>query len=168
MLRREERWRTGTTTTGLVLSWLKYKDIEPGWWEGVKVGKIEPVQGYEEKDSKEEPVTIQKYRKKPVVIEAVQWDGTTKSANEIVVWIRSYGGEVQWAHYPDMGNELTIVTLEGLMEVNPDDYVIKGVEDEFYPCKPDIFEQTYEAVVDVAQPENAMLGGPIPRPAREV
>jgi hypothetical protein len=43
---------------------------------------------------------------------------------------------------------LVIATVEGVMEANPGDYVIKGVAGEFYPCKPDIFEQTYEPVTE--------------------
>ena len=78
-----------------------------------------------------------KYRKKPVVIEAVQWTG---------------GNAVKMADFMDnhdfhhsRGN-LFIRTLEGLMTASKDDYIIKGVEGEFYPCKPDIFKKTYEVV----------------------
>ena len=79
---------------------------------------------------------IKKYQKKPVVIEAVQWDGTDKSLEEIVNWI---GNEV--LNLPD--NKLGIETLEGLMEASVGDFIIKGVKGEFYPCKPDIFAETY-------------------------
>lgn len=81
-----------------------------------------------------------KYRKKPVVIEAVQFDGTDESCD----WI-----------YPQLVNreigrscdKLHIKTLEGVMTANVGDYIIKGVNGEFYPCKPDIFHKTYEAVL---------------------
>ena len=81
-----------------------------------------------------------KFRKKPVVIEAVQWDGTTEGAAGVIdfslgVCIFSKG-------------HMAINTLEGLMTVSPGDWVIRGVKNEFYPCKPDIFEATYEAVSD--------------------
>lgn len=79
---------------------------------------------------------IKKYQKKPVVIEAVQWDGTDKSLEEIVNWI---GQKVM--NLPD--NKLGIETLEGLMEASIGDFIIKGVKGEFYPCKPDIFAETY-------------------------
>ena len=81
-----------------------------------------------------------KYRKKPVVIEARQYTGYNYP--EIQDWIT---GKIniwpQWIH--DYG-DFTISTLEGDMKVSKDDYVIKGVNGEFYPCKPDIFEKTYE------------------------
>ena len=79
-----------------------------------------------------------KYRKKPVVIEAVQFTGD--NADEIGYFC---GFNAQL-----VGREkrLEIKTKEGVMTANPGDYIIKGVQGEFYPCKPDIFEQTYELV----------------------
>lgn len=79
-----------------------------------------------------------KYRKKPVVIEAIQLNHTTDSQEQIIAWsgIARKG--------PDGG--LIIPTLEGDMTANTGDYIIKGVKGEFYPCKPDIFEATYEPV----------------------
>ena len=79
-----------------------------------------------------------KYRKKPVVIEALVYTGT--NATEILHWM-----------FPDIepdaqANELTIKTLEGELHASPGDFIIKGVKGEFYPCKPDIFEATYEEV----------------------
>lgn len=77
-----------------------------------------------------------KYRKKPVVIEAIQWNGR----NEIDI-SNFIGGNLE------MGDEsLFIQTLEGKMKASVGDYIIKGVHGEFYPCKPDIFEETYEPV----------------------
>lgn len=83
------------------------------------------------------------YRKKPVVIEAVQFDGLNPTE------IKDFVGENCEVEIYD--NEVTppvarivIHTLEGDMEVSKGDYVIKGVKGEFYPCKPDIFKQTYE------------------------
>lgn len=78
-----------------------------------------------------------KYRKKPVVIEAVQWDGTNECLSEIVHWMNH---EIQNLE----NNKLGIETLEGTMEASVGDYIIRGVQGEFYPCKPDIFEQTYD------------------------
>ena len=77
-----------------------------------------------------------KYRKKPVVIEAVQWTGDNEK--EVYDFTR---GE----YYITRG-ELFIETLEGDMLASVGDFIIKGVKGEFYPCKPDIFEATYEAV----------------------
>lgn len=77
-----------------------------------------------------------KYRKKPVVIEAVKWDG--KDFVPITEFMHNL--------YGVSGENLTISTMEGVMIANPGDWIIKGVKGEFYPCKPDIFEATYEAV----------------------
>jgi len=84
---------------------------------------------------------IERYRKKPVVIEAIQWDGTSDLAIEIASRIIVQGGD---ATYDSYENELSIVTPEGIMRVSPGDYVIRGFRGEFYPCKPHIFENTYE------------------------
>lgn len=86
-----------------------------------------------------------KYRKKPVVIEAIQWSGSNwHQMLEFAEW--GEGEENNDAHVE--GNKLFIRTLEGTMEASPGDWVIQGVQGEFYPCKPDIFEATYELVDD--------------------
>jgi len=81
-----------------------------------------------------------KFRKKPVVIDAVRWDGA--NVDEILGFIL-VGGSARRGH----GNAIIIETLEGEMTASPGDWIIKGVKGEFYPCKPDIFDATYEAVV---------------------
>ena len=78
------------------------------------------------------------YRKKPVVIEAVQWTGENHA--EMCEFIDPEVFEI----IPRVG--LVIHTLEGDHHASPGDYIIKGVSGEFYPCKPDIFAKTYEAV----------------------
>lgn len=86
-----------------------------------------------------------KYRKKPIVIEAVKYTGLN------LVEIQKFiGGSLETDFYD---NEVTapilsliIPTLEGAMKAMPGDYIIKGVNGEFYPCKPDIFEKTYDLV----------------------
>jgi hypothetical protein len=83
-------------------------------------------------------MNVKQYRKKPVVIEALLFDGD--NYHDIGMWIG--GGR----YHPDV-KKIIIPTLEGNMEASPGDYIIKGVQGEFYPCKPDIFEATYEAVV---------------------
>lgn len=85
-----------------------------------------------------------KFRKKPVEIEALVWNN---NFDEIF-------------HFMDADNNLGIVgftgdvlqvrTLEGIMDAQPGDYIIKGVKGEFYPCKPDIFAMTYDAVGEPA------------------
>lgn len=83
-----------------------------------------------------------KFRKKPVVIDAVQWLGTAVSFNEILAAFP----EMKWAP-GEMGSySFEVETLEGKHLATKGDYIIKGVAGEFYPCKPDIFEATYEAV----------------------
>ncbi len=86
-----------------------------------------------------------KYRKKPVVIEATLWDGTRETLDHLLAMgmvtslYSSVSGKIQ---------ELRIKTLEGSIEATEGDWIIRGVQGEFYPYKPDIFEQTYEAVDD--------------------
>lgn len=79
-----------------------------------------------------------KYRKKPVVIEAVQFiDGNEE---ELATFAKESGARFV------SKNEFQIPTLEGDMIATRGDYIIKGVKGEFYPCKPDIFEATYDKV----------------------
>ena len=87
---------------------------------------------------------MSKYRKKPVEIEAVKFDGTDESVEWLLPQLKS--GEI----CKDC-NKLYIKTLEGVMEAKVGDYVIKGVNGEFYPCKPDIFGKTYEKVIEVTE-----------------
>ena len=98
-------------------------------------------------------MTAQKYRKKPVVIEAMQWDGGSDSATAIIKWIRAGNGRAkhwapgEWDKAETEGTYLSVYTLEGRMLASPGDWIIRGVQGEFYPCKPDIFAATYEKVV---------------------
>lgn len=92
-----------------------------------------------------------RYRKRPVVIDAVQWDGTARAATPIINWILDGGGTARYhepveepARHAYEPPTIVIDTLEGPHHTRPDDWVIKGVQGEFYPCKPDIFEATYE------------------------
>ena len=83
------------------------------------------------------------YRKKPVVIEALQYDGT--NAGKILYWMQGRSLEDAITIHPE-GDTFSIQTLEGTMTASIGDFVIKGVNGEFYPCKPDIFEKTYDKV----------------------
>lgn len=88
-----------------------------------------------------------KYRKKPVVIEAMQWNGN--NLKEVMEFIESefkYETNTSYAtnKFVYFDGRLLLHTLEGTMQVSFGDYIIKGVKGEFYPCKPDIFEETYE------------------------
>ena len=84
-----------------------------------------------------------KYRKKPVVIEARQY--TEEARDDVIAWSDAVGTGIDdnGAEY-ELAN-IRIKTLEGTMVARPGDWVIKGVNGEFYPCKPDVFEKTYEA-----------------------
>lgn len=79
---------------------------------------------------------MMRYRKKPVVVEAMEWTGENRE--EIEGFLN--GSYMFW------DGILYIVTLEGDMQANVGDIIIKGVQGEFYPCKPDIFALTYEEV----------------------
>lgn len=99
-----------------------------------------------------------KYRKKPVVIEARQLVGTPSEIHDVYLWVEAntqggYDTNDDGEPIPESGVSIdartgfmVIATLEGEMQAKPGDYIIRGVQGEFYPCKPDIFEQTYEPV----------------------
>jgi hypothetical protein len=80
-----------------------------------------------------------KYRKKPVVIDAMQFDGSNQFP--LMRWAECFEGATEWTLSDGC---IAIVTLEGEMRADPGDWIIRGVKGEFYPCKPDIFEATYE------------------------
>lgn len=84
-----------------------------------------------------------KYRKKPVVIEAIHFTGRNEVAMNVWVgkWHKRYEEVLL---YKD--DEVYVNTLEGLMLISKNDYLIRGIQGEFYPCKPDIFEASYEIV----------------------
>lgn len=84
-----------------------------------------------------------KFRKMPVVIEAIQYDGTENSVVEILQ-MKETNSSAKSIRV-DAG-DLLIHTLEGVMRADKGDWVIKGVNGELYPCKPDIFDKTYEPV----------------------
>jgi len=90
------------------------------------------------------------FRKKPVVIEAVQWTGENKSAIDAFVLGLAEEAEKQQqlSMTPDL--EIVIHTLEGDHRASVGDWIIRGVKGEFYPCKPDIFKSTYEEVTKPA------------------
>lgn len=86
-----------------------------------------------------------KYRKKPVVIEAVQFNGNSPQIEAFMGnSVKSLSRETD---ENSIVNALIISTLEGHMRADLKDWIIKGVNGEFYPCKPDIFEKTYEQVI---------------------
>jgi hypothetical protein len=82
-----------------------------------------------------------KFRKKPVIIEAVQWKGNIEDIHVFM----SPDKPIYMSQYKNADEILGIETPEGTMIANMNDWIIKGVKGEFYPCKPDIFEETYTA-----------------------
>lgn len=113
---------------------------------------------------------IRQYRKKPVVIEAAHLVGSAGETHQAYLWVESngypslvgdatrpetlrYRGQTQDDPMPTKGiyidpatGDFVIRTLEGDMHAKYGDYIIRGVQGEFYPCRYDIFEQTYEEV----------------------
>ena len=99
---------------------------------------------------------LHSFRKKPVIIEAVQYTCTADNLREITDWARNCNSQAvridtetrnRSAEHPEGFDYpvLKIETLEGVMQANVGDWIIKGVNGEFYPCKPDIFAKTYDA-----------------------
>jgi hypothetical protein len=90
-----------------------------------------------------------KYRKKPVVIEAMKFETNNEHGSPhmdaLVNWVNQ-GKDGSKPHAWHNGTDIFIQTLEGNMQASVGDWIIRGVKGEFYPCKPDIFEATYEAV----------------------
>lgn len=83
-----------------------------------------------------------KYKTKPVEIEAMQYDGTYESYNKMLKhWGKDFFAKCR--HYDGI---CRIETLEGMMRASQDDFIIKGMEGEFYPCKPSIFHKKYERI----------------------
>lgn len=121
-------------------------------------------------------MSAQLFRKRPVTIEAIKWDGTDSTANEIRKWAESsvynnlgtsivdtahiqhlwdYDGGCyilpsgKTIHAPYKERCLIVLTLEGEMVARPGWWIIKGVKGEFYPCEGEIFDGTYEPVVSL-------------------
>lgn len=104
-----------------------------------------------------------RFRKKPVVIEAVLWDGTEEGLEAVFALVPTKEDgkfdlpddgeylEPGIGYIPPTG-ELEIPTLEGRMTAQPGDWIIKGVQGELYPCKPDIFKATYDPVEPTGEP----------------
>lgn len=93
-----------------------------------------------------------RFRKKPVVIEAMQWKGVPNPIGpdaesgmdyfeKFDQWVDKNQGDMKLTY---SGSSIFVPTLEGVMTASPGDWIIKGVKGEMYPCKPDIFDATYE------------------------
>ena len=104
--------------------------------------KIERAAEHPTQGRVNQAVDVSRFRKKPVEIDALLWNGSNVAA------VREFfGGFSDW-HF-DICELLVIKTLEGNMMANPGDWIIKGLKGEFYPIKPDIFAISYDAVESV-------------------
>lgn len=86
-----------------------------------------------------------KFRKKPIVIEAVKFKGSSTHVDAIKKWMKT-GEYIEPSMTTSDIRFMKINTLEGIMKASPGDYIVKGVDGEFYPCRSDIFEKTYEPI----------------------
>lgn len=85
-----------------------------------------------------------KFRNKPVIVDAVEWTGANHLITE--TFMKGSGATIDYSERK-LG-VIKIPTLEGIMDAFVGDFIIKGIKGEFYPCKPDIFKLTYEAVIE--------------------
>ena len=92
---------------------------------------------------------MQKFVKKPVVVQAVEYNGANKKE------IEAFVGKILDTVFTELKEplELKIPTLEGDMKASKGDYIIKGIKGEFYPCKPDIFKKSYDIVENAERPQ---------------
>lgn len=97
-----------------------------------------------------------KARKKPVIVDVMQLKMLSSRSYRKC---KEFVG-VSWVDYGEMPNDLPgIKTLEGTMEIADGDYIIKGVNGEFYPCKPDIFHKTYDILKEDDLSVDLLIGG---------
>jgi len=95
---------------------------------------------------------MSKYRKKPVTVEAFRWTGGPDQVEDpewIVETLKKSIGHINGAKIINKGTKdfrMQIMTLEGIISARVGDYIIKGIKNELYPCKPDIFEVSYDLV----------------------
>ena len=87
---------------------------------------------------------MKKYRKKPIVVEAIQWNGVNRGEVEMFCGHGNVEFKVEILCGSTLGLQLIVKALEGDMVANRGDYIIKGICGEFYSCKEEIFEKTYE------------------------
>jgi hypothetical protein len=102
-------------------------------WSAVRLTKIKELR-------------MLKFRKKPVEIEAMRLDASPASLVAIGEWAKEYDVGIIAEHDGQESHRVLIPTLEGTMAANVGDWVIKGIKNEFYPCKDEIFQATYDPV----------------------
>jgi hypothetical protein len=81
------------------------------------------------------------YVKKPIKIRAIQWKGGKDCLNEIH---EAFGKKTKIFLYDEENDQLSVATMEGVMKARIGDYIIEGIQGEYYPCNQDIFEKTYD------------------------
>ena len=130
-MRREIRHPRGIVCSGPPASSVPPTPERRDWYPTPAPSGSEPV----------DPAQPGRWRKKPVVIEAMRY--TAANGDECAAWVDEVfdGWQLAYGSHPPM---LRIRTLEGVMEASEGDWIIRGVQGEFYPCKPDIFAATYE------------------------
>jgi hypothetical protein len=111
-----------------------------------------------------------KYRKKPVEVEAIQWTGKNHrqmfdflTSNSFKKETMTVDGDHFYIDHSKVEGGLIIKTLEGEHIASIGDYIIKGIQGEFYPCKEEIFNQTYEAILNPLLAEGGTSGKMWPR-----
>lgn len=98
-------------------------------------------------NKKREKSSVKKYRKKPVEVEV--WLFNRENLETAESWVRKYSDKMTlFSQYGGEKIWIEIKTLEGVMKASEGDYIIKGINGELYPCKPDIFIKTYEEVTN--------------------
>jgi len=89
------------------------------------------------------------FRKLPVVVEARCVTGP-REMGRAVKWMAEFGVEARYRPPVNFGPEIDIPTLEGMMTASVGDWIVRGIKNKFYPCKPKIFEATFEPVADIS------------------
>lgn len=98
-------------------------------------------------NKKTEKSSVKKYRKKPVEVDV--WLFNRENLETVESWVRKYSDKMTlFSQYGGEKIWIEIKTLEGVMKASEGDYIIKGINGELYPCKPDIFIKTYEEVTN--------------------
>lgn len=98
-------------------------------------------------NKKTEKSSVKKYRKKPVEVEV--WLFSRENLETAESWVRKYSDKMTlFSQYGGGKIWIEIKTLEGVIKASEGDYIIKGINGELYPCKPDIFIRTYEEVTN--------------------
>jgi hypothetical protein len=92
--------------------------------------------------------TQMKFKKKPVIIEAAQFLPNDEAIERVMALASQGSRQVQVTRMPDGHCTMQITTLEGVMEASIGDWIIRGIQGEVYPCKPDIFNESYERVYE--------------------